>query len=63
MNCVELKTLRLCQQIPLQAMEARRGTEEVKDLIVQAEVDLKAAKRWLIARNEMATTDPEWVDL
>ena len=44
-------------------MEARRGTEEVKDLIVQAEVDLKAAKRWFIARNEMATTDREVVDL
>ena len=34
----ELKTLRLCQQIPLQAIDARRVTEEVKDLIVQTEV-------------------------
>ena len=40
----ELKTLRLCQQMALQAMEARRETEEVKDLMVQTEVDLKAAK-------------------
>ena len=63
MNCEELKTLQLCQQMPLHAMEARRGTEDVKDLMVQTELDLKAAKAWLFARNEMATTDPESVDL
>ena len=49
--------------MPVQAMEARNGTEEVKALIVQSEVDLRAAKAWLFARNEMATTDPESVDL
>ena len=32
--------------------------------MVQTEVDFKAAKAWLFARNEMATTtDPEGVDL
>ena len=46
MNGEELKTLRLCQQIPLHAMGARRWTDEVKDSVVQTEVDLKAAKRW-----------------
>ena len=32
-------------------------------MIVQSEVDLRAAKAWLFAINEMATTDPESVDL
>ena len=44
-------------------MEAQRWTNEVKDLMVQTEVDLNAAKAWLFVRNEMATTDPESVDL
>ena len=63
MNWEELKTLRVCQQMPLQAMEVRIWTEEVKDLMLQTEVDLGAVKAWLFARNEMATTDPESVDL
>ena len=61
MNDEELKTLRKCQQIPLQA---RKSAGAVKDLIVRTEVDLKTAKRWLIARNEMITVgDPEVVDM
>ena len=55
MDGEELKTLRLCQEIPLQAMKARRWSEEVKDLMVQTEVDLKAVKAWLFSRNAMAT--------
>ena len=47
MNDEELKTLRLCQQIPLTAMEARSGDAAVKDLMVLTEVDLKTAKRLL----------------
>ena len=64
MNNEELKTLQMCQQLPLKAMEARRGEAEVKDLMVRTEVDLKAAKRWLIARDEMATEgDPQSVEM
>ena len=36
----------------------------VKDLMVRTEVDLKTAKRWLMARNEMVTVgDPQSVDM
>ena len=64
MDDEELKTSRMCQQIPLKAMEARKSAGSVKDLMVRTEVDLKTAKRWLIARNEMVTVgDPEGVDM
>ena len=64
MNDEELKTARMCQQIPLQAMEARKSAGAVNDLMVRTEVDLKTAKMWLIARNEMITVgDPEVVDM
>ena len=60
----ELKTLQMCQQIPLKAMKARSTDAKVKDLMARTEVDLKAAKRWLIARDEMATEgDPQSVDM
>ena len=49
MNDEELKTSGMFQQIPLQAMEARKSAGAVNDLMVRTEVDLKAAKRWLIA--------------
>ena len=35
MNDEELKTLRMCQQIPLKAMESRKSSGAVKDLIVR----------------------------
>ena len=54
-NDEELKTSRMCQQIPLKAMEERKSMGAVKDLMVRTEVDLKTAKRWIIARNLMAT--------
>ena len=64
MNEDELKTTRMCQQIPLQAMEARKSAGAVKDFMVRTEVDLNTAKRWLVARNEMVTVcDPEVVDM
>ena len=64
MNDEDLKTARICQQIQLQAMEARKSAVAVKDLMVRTDIDLKAAKRWLIARNEMVTIgDPEVVDM
>ena len=60
MNDEELKTPRMCQQIPLKAMEERQRRGAVKDLMVRTEVDLKTASRWLIARNLMATVeDPD----
>ena len=63
MNDGELKTSRMCQQIPLKAMEERQSRGAVKDLMVRTEVDLKTAKRWLIARNLMVTVgDPEGYD-
>ena len=59
MNDEELKTLRKCQQIPLKSMEFRKSAVAVKDLMVRTVVDLKTAKRWLIARNLMVTVgDP-----
>ena len=60
MNDEELKTPRMYQQIPLKAMEERQSRGAVKDLMVRTEVDLKTAKRWLFARNLMATVeDPD----
>ena len=64
MNDEELKTSRMCQQIPLKAMEERQSRGAVKDLMVRTEVDLKTAKSWLIARNLMATVDdPDCLDM
>ena len=60
MNDEELKTPRMCQQIPLKAMEEMQSKVAVKDLMVRTEVDLKTAKRWLMAWNLMATVeDPD----
>ena len=44
MNDKELKTSRMCQQIPLKAMESRKSTGAVKDLMVRTEVDLNTAR-------------------
>ena len=56
--------LRLCHQLPMKAVEVTKGTNDVKDLMVQTEVELKTAKAWLFARNAMATSlDQERVDL
>ena len=44
MNHKELKMLRLCHQLPLKAVEVSKGTNEVKDLMVQTDVELKTAK-------------------
>ena len=64
MNDEELKMLRLCHQLPLKAVEVAKGTNEVKDLMVHTEVELKTAKAWLFARNAMATSlDHERADL
>ena len=54
MNRDQVKTLQLRQQMPMHAMEAMKGTEEVKALLVQSEAELAGAKAWLFARNEMA---------
>ena len=56
-NDEDLKTARMCQQIPLKAMEERQSMGAVKDLMVRTEVDLKTAKRWLMAWNLMATVE------
>ena len=37
MNDEELKTSRMCQQIPLKAMEEMKGEWSVKDLMVRTE--------------------------
>ena len=37
MNDKELKTSRMCQQIPLKAMEEMKGEWSVKDLMVRTE--------------------------
>ena len=58
MNREELKTLQRCQQMHKHAKEARKGTEEVKALIVQSEAELTGAKAWLFARNEMEVSNP-----
>ena len=64
MNDEELKTPRMCRQIPRKAMEERLSKGAVKELMVRTEVDLKTAKRWLVARNLMATgEDPDCLDI
>ena len=64
LNYLDLSTQRVFQQIPVRAMEARQREIEVKDLMVQTDVDLRTAKRWLFTRNKMITVDdPEGVDM
>ena len=41
--------------IPRRSMEERLSAGVVKELLVRTEADLKMAKRWLVARNLMAT--------
>ena len=54
----------MCQQIPRRSMEERLSKGVVKQLLVRTEVDLKMAKRWLVARNLMATWgDPDCLDI
>ena len=60
----ELQMVRMCRQIPRKAMEERLSTGAVKELLVRTEVDLKTAKRCLVARNLMATgEDPDCLDI
>ena len=64
MNDEELQMVRMCQQIPRKSMEERLSKGVVKELMVRTEVDLKTAKRWLVARNLMATgEDPDCLDI
>ena len=64
MNDEELQMVRMCRQIPRKAMEKRLSKGAVKELMVRTEVDLKTAKRWLVARNLMATgEDPDCLDI
>ena len=52
------------RQIPRRSMEERLSAGVVKELLVRTEVDLKMAKRWLVARNLMATgEDPDRLDI
>ena len=45
MNDEELKTARMCQQIPLKSVEERQSSVAVEYLMVWTEVYLKTAKR------------------
>ena len=64
MNDEELQMVRMCRQIPRKAMEERLSGGAVKELLVRTEVDLKTAKRCLVARNLMATgEDPDCLDI
>ena len=64
MNDEELTMVHMCQQIPRKFMEERLSNGVVKELLVRTEVDLKMAKRWLVARNLMATgEDPDCLDI
>ena len=64
MDYEELQMVRMCRQIPRKAMEERLSTGAVKELLVRTEVDLKTAKRWLVAKNLMATgDDPDRLDI
>ena len=64
MDYEELQTESMCQQIPRKAMEVRLSTGAAKELLVRTEVDLKTAKRWLVAKNLMATgEDPDCLDI
>ena len=64
MNDEELTMVHMCQQIPRRAMEERLSKGVVKELLVRTEVDLKLAKRWLVARNLMVVGDnPDCLDI
>ena len=64
MDYEELQTEPMWQQIPRKAMEVRLSTGAAKELLVRTEVDLKTAKRWLVAKNLMATgEDPDCLDI
>ena len=64
MSDEELQMVRMCRQIPRKAMEERLSTGAVKELLVRTEVDLNTAKRWLVAKNLMATgEDPDRLDI
>ena len=54
----------MCQQIPRRSMKERLSKGVVKELLVRTEVDLKLAKRWLVARNLMVVGDnPDCFDI
>ena len=64
MNDEELQMVRMCRQIPRKAMEEKLSWGAVKELMVRTKVDLKTAKRWLVARNLMVTgEDPDCLDI
>ena len=64
LNDMNMSTLRVFQQSPVRAMEARMKEGDVKDLLLRTELDLKTVKRWLMTRNKMITVDdPEGVDM
>ena len=58
------RTMDTWQQIPQRSMQERLSAGVVKELLVRTEVDLRTAKRWLVARNLMATgEDPDRLDI
>ena len=58
------RTMDTWQQIPQMSMEERLSAGVVKELLVRTEVDLRTAKRWVVARNLMATgEDPYRLDI
>ena len=58
------RTMDTWQQIPQRSMEERLSAGVVKELLVRTEVDLRTAKRWLVARNLMATGEyPDRLDI
>ena len=58
------RTMDTWQQIPQRSMEEQLSAGVVKELLVRTEVDLRTAKRWLVARNLMATgEDPDCLDI
>ena len=64
LNDQDLSTPRVFQQIQVHAMEARQRENEIKDLMVRTEVDLRTAKGWFFTRNKMITVcDPDGVDV
>ena len=64
MNDEELTMAHMCQQIPRKSMEEWVSKGVVKELLVRTEVELKVAKRWLVARNLMVTVgDPGSLDM
>ena len=62
MDDAELTMAHMCQQIPLRSMEERLSAGAVKELLVRTGVDLRTAKRWLVAKNLTATgEDPDLI--